>query len=159
MEFSEAVQVQEAIERSIQAPTAIVAAASAFLEADIAAQLEQFRLQEAIRITKESAAATAAKTTEVEPKEHGEERLRQENSQQDELVRRAEQMSGMPQTFLLLLWRQEQHKCRTIILPPLCLRPLLIHRLHWPRWPRGLIHQGARQYNYNPTTLMTRQSH
>jgi hypothetical protein len=62
MESSEAIQVRGAIERSMQATTATAVAVSAVAEAE--AQLDEFRLQGAIRITKESAAATAAMTTE-----------------------------------------------------------------------------------------------
>jgi hypothetical protein len=45
-----------------------VAAASAVARAGIAAQLEQFHLEEAVHITREFAAAAVAKTTEVKPK-------------------------------------------------------------------------------------------
>jgi hypothetical protein len=62
MESSEAMQEQEAIERSLQAPKTVVAAASATPPDDVVAQLDQFRLQEAERIEKLSEDAATAKT-------------------------------------------------------------------------------------------------
>jgi hypothetical protein len=66
MESSEAMREQEAIGRSLQASRNVVAAASVTPADAIVAQLDQFRLQEAERIKKDSEAATAAKMKESE---------------------------------------------------------------------------------------------